>query len=366
MEILSALLEGVRPLFRTVIAVVIAVILLIVAQRLMERRAGVSSRRFSSQLLMLGLSFAGLLAVIMTLPVSEGTRGQLLSLIGIILSAALALSSTTLVGNAMAGFMLRAVRSFRSGDFIRVGEHFGRVSERGLFHIEIQTEDRDLTTLPNLYLATHPVTVTYASGTVVSATVSLGYDVPRSRVKEVLLQAAGETELKEPFVQILELGDFSITYRVAGLLCEVKQILTVRSRLREKMLDALHGAGIEIVSPSFMNTRALAADQLFIPSEKSPRWEAAAISSPEALVFDKAEEAELVDRMREEHRKLGEEIQARTELLKAVEQPHEKERLEARITELKEQQEALADAVRAKESELKDKEKPPPDSSQGG
>ena len=36
---------------------------------------------------------------------------------------------------------------------------FGRVTERGLFHTEIQTEDRDLVTLPNLYLVTNPVKV---------------------------------------------------------------------------------------------------------------------------------------------------------------------------------------------------------------
>jgi small-conductance mechanosensitive channel len=365
MEILTAFLEMIRPLLPTGGAIAIVVIVLIVAQRLLERRVGLSSRRFSSQLLMLGLSFAGLLAVIMTLPVTEGTRGQLLSLIGIILSAALALSSTTLVGNAMAGLMLRAVRSFRSGDFIRVGEHFGRVSERGLFHIEIQTEDRDLTTLPNLYLAIHPVTVTYASGTVVSATVSLGYDAPRSRVKAALLEAAGEADLQEPFVQILELGDFSITYRIAGLLCDVKQILTVRSRLRARMMDALHRAGIEIVSPTFMNTRALAADQQVIPTER-PRREVPDTSSPEALVFDKAEEAESLERMREEHRKLAGEIEVRKQLLKGAEAAADKLRLQAEIASLQERQEALAEAVQAKESELKDKEKTPPDASQDG
>ena len=63
---------------------------------------------------------------------------------------------------------LRAVRNFRMGDFIRVAEHFGRVSERGLFHTEIQTENRDLTTLPNLFLVTHPVTTIRTSGTIVS------------------------------------------------------------------------------------------------------------------------------------------------------------------------------------------------------
>lgn len=93
------------------------------------------------------------------------------------------------------------------------GEHFGRVSKRGLFHTEIQTEDRDLITLPNLYLVSHPVTTVRNSGTIISSTVSLGYDVPRGRIEASLLRAAQNAGLQDPFVRIFELGDFSVSYR---------------------------------------------------------------------------------------------------------------------------------------------------------
>ena len=97
--------------------------------------------------LLLVLSYVlGLLLITISLPVSEATRGQLISLAGLVLTALIALASTTLVANAMSGLLLRIVNSFRPGDFIRVGDAFGRVTERGLFHTEIQTEDRDLMT----------------------------------------------------------------------------------------------------------------------------------------------------------------------------------------------------------------------------
>jgi small-conductance mechanosensitive channel len=63
--------------------------------------------------------------------------------------------------------------------------------------------------------------------------------------------------LQNPFVQIKELGDFSISYRIAGFLPDVKHILTSRSDLRKLVVDMLHGDGIEIVSPNFMNQRVL-------------------------------------------------------------------------------------------------------------
>ena len=127
--------------------------------------------------------------------------------------------------------MLRSVGSFHPGDFIRVGENFGRVTEKGLVHTEIQSEDRDLITLPNLYLMNQPVGVIRTSGTLISAEVTLGYDVHRLRVRDLLKSAAEAAELSGPFVQILELGDHAIRYRVYGFLEDVANLVTkCRSR----------------------------------------------------------------------------------------------------------------------------------------
>ncbi|MEM9467559.1 MAG: mechanosensitive ion channel family protein [Actinomycetota bacterium] len=237
--------------------------------------------------------FAALVAGIVALPISEGRSGQILALLGIILSAAIALSATTILGNLIAGMMLRSVRSFRPGDFIRVEDHFGRVSSQGLFHTEIQTEDRDLTTLPNGFLAGHPFTTIRASGTVVATTVGLGYDVPRHEVEIVLLAAAEEAGLEQAFVQIVELGDFAVVYRCAGLLTDVKRLITARSNLSGAVLDGCHAAEIEIVSPSFMNQRQV-NDEVFIPKGRRRRasnFESAPDAIPELMLFDKAEKA---------------------------------------------------------------------------
>ncbi len=238
---------------------------------------------------MAGLTVIALIAVVLRAPINDATQGQLLSLFGIALTAVIALSSTTFVSNAMAGLMLRSLRNFAPGDFIRVGEHFGRVTERGLFHTEIQTEDRDLTTIPNLLLTTKPTSVVRASGTIISATVSLGYDAPRGRIEEALRAGAGDAGLEEPFVQVLELGDYAVTYRVAGFLTDVKQLLSARSRLRATTMDALHAAGIEIVSPTFMNQRRVDG-QIAPPTEEPPAEEPT--DEPERVMFDKADTAE--------------------------------------------------------------------------
>ena len=225
-----------------------------------------NERKLSRQLAMLGLTVAGAVAIVLALPVSVSTRNQLLALIGVLLSAVVAFSSTTIVSNCMAGIMLRITRPFRTGDFIRVGEHFGRIAERGLLDTEIQTEYRELVSLPNTYLISHPVTVVRSSGTIVSATLSLGYDVHHARIQTLLITAAQEAGLEEPFVQIIELGNYAVTYRVSGLLTEVKSMLTTRSNLFRQILDTLHGNGIEIVSPAFMNQRRMDDQTKTVPS----------------------------------------------------------------------------------------------------
>lgn len=350
MDLLIGFWNGVKPIIPATLMTVGVVGFLVVAHRLLERRQARSGHPgFVNQLSMLGLTLAGLIAVIMVLPINDTTRGQLLSLLGILLTAAIALSSTTIVGNAMAGVMIRAVRNFRSGDYLRVGEHFGRVSERGLFHTEIQTETRELTTLPNLYLVSHPVTVIRSSGTIVSTTLSLGYDVDRHEIEANLITAAGSVGLEEPFVHIMELGDFSVTYRISGLLTDIDRLLTVQARLRSACVDTLHGAGIEIVSPNFMNTRAYPEDRQFITRPKQAAAAKDEGPPPEDVVFDKAQ---AVSRAEQERAELTAEMEkAHAKLKEAKDDAEAKERAAKRVSELEEQAKELDARIAGREPE---------------
>jgi len=300
--------------------------------------------QFRFQLIMLALTFAGMLAVILVLPVSDQTRGQLLSLIGILLSAAIALSSTTFIGNVMAGIMLKVVRSARPGDFITVQSLTGRITEMGLLHTEIQTEFRDLVTVPNLFMVTQPMQVVRSSGTIITAEVSLGYDVSHVDVSRILCDAATRSGLADTFVHVRELGDFAVTYRVAGLLEDVKSLISARSRLREAMLDSLHANGIEIVSPSFMNTRPIADDKQFIP-DPSRGIGAGRRTQAEDAAFDKAEEAASV----EEIRKNIELVDLQLKALDQDDSAAERGQLEARKSVLSERLKAADEERRAAE-----------------
>jgi small conductance mechanosensitive channel len=278
------------PLLITLVGV--ALVLMMAHRFLLARHRDMGNeRKFPRQLFMLGLTVAGAVAVAIALPVSDSTRNQVIGLVGILVSGVLAFSSTTVLGNLMAGIVLRMTQSFHTGDFMRVGEYFGRVAERGIFDVELQTEQRELVSLSNSYLMAHPITVVRSSGAIVSATLTLGYDVHHAEVEPLLVQAASEIGLEDPFSQVLELGNFAITYRVSGLLVEVGNMLTARSQLNRQILDVLHGAGIEIMSPTFMSQRPVPEGRAVLPEPMVKSAPANRESKAEQVVFDKAEEA---------------------------------------------------------------------------
>ncbi len=294
-------LEQIYPEIPNYIPLIVTTLVVVVSVRLIQwlwlgKKFGTfSERKIIPQGLLIAFSLVGIVFIVLSLPVSDTLRAQILSLMGIVVTGLMALSSATFVSNAFAGSMLRLTRSFRVGDYIRIGEQGGRVTERGIFHTEIQTEDRDLTTFPNLFLVTNAVTVVRSSGTIISATISLGYDVEHNRVEELLIEAAKSVELEDPYVHVLELGDFSVSYKVCGFLQDIKVLLTMRSRLRKSILDTLHGAHVEIVSPTFMNQRLQKEGVVCIPKaqqQSEAPVQAVELKTAEDIVFDKAEDAE--------------------------------------------------------------------------
>lgn len=334
----------------TVVVLILARV--IIARTGAERRGVPYQRQIASTLIVL----AGVFAAVVLLPLESQLRTQILSLLGVLISAVVALSSTSLVGNAMAGIMMRISKSYRPGDFIEVGEITGRVSDQGLFHTEVQLITRDIVALPNLYLSRQPVHVTRPSGTFVSVEVSLGYETPTGHAEEALREAVEQAELGEPFVLVGRLLDHAIVYQVFGLLEDTSRLLTARSRLRRSIVATLHGRGIEIVSPGFVNRVEYPTDHRFVPKQpvqsgEEPEQSERAGEPVEAIAFDKAEEAESIERLYALQEKLAHEKDELDEQIKAAESKDEKERLGRERDEVNRRIERTTEIVERREEQ---------------
>ncbi len=297
---------------------------------------------------MLVLTLAFVVTGILLLPIKDTSRDILLSIVGIVISGMFAFSSTSVISNLMGGVLLRMTKPFHVGDFIRIGEHFGRVSERGLFHTEIQTETRELISLPNTYCITNPVTTTRSSGTIISASLSLGYDLHHNQIEPLLIEAAENSGLAEPYVHILELGNFSVIYRVSGFLENPKHLLSMRSKLYASVLDTLHNQGIEIMSPSFMNQRQLEKNARAIPRSHYSATKEQNDVAAEDIVFDKAEQAEKTEN---EKLQLKQEINRLETLVKDITNDDKKQSTLQTIKHLKSILKSLEDTEQASDSQ---------------
>ena len=296
-------------------------------------------RKFQFQFLMLCLTIVSIVVIIIVLPLSDALRGQLLSLFGILLSAAIAFASTTFIGNILAGVMLRVIKNIKLGDYITVDNITGRATEMNLLHVEVQTEQSDLVTIPNIHMVTYPVKVVRSSGTIVSIDISLGYDISRQQISKQLCLASEDAGLTDGFVQIRNLGDFSVTYRIAGHLQDTSNLLSVRANLHNAVLDRLHADNIEIVSPSFMNTRAI-KEQPIIPTPHLMEQEISS-NKLEKLAFEKAEMASSITKAQTAIEQLSSELELGKETLSNQEREVIEEKLRVLNDQLSEEQERL-------------------------
>lgn len=297
-----------------------------------------SEEKFPRQLLMLGLTLLALVILVMTAPLSDAVQNQILALLGIAVSGVIAFSSTSFVTNFMAAVGLRVTQPFKVGDFISFDGHFGKVVSRGLLDTEIQTETRELIAIPNANLTSRPVAVTRRSGVILTSTVSLGYESHHGIVEPLMLAAAARAGLEEPYVHIEKLGDFAVNYKVCGLLTDVERILTVRSDLNRQLLDMLHGAGLEIVSPAVTRHITQDASTRLIPAADTPGQPTDSVDAVEAeeIAFDKARALEQLEL---EKQQLSEQLAD-----KQPDDAEQRERLRQQLELLKAQEKSLRES----------------------
>lgn len=288
-----------EPFIPMVIAAVIfGGVLALLHYFLIVRRTDLGNEaRLPRQLTLFFLTLTSLIVLVLLAPLENSTRNQILGLIGLMMSAVVALSSTAFVTNFMAAIMLRVTQPFAVGDFITVGDHFGKVAERGLFDTEIQTESGELIAIPNALFIRSPVKVIDSDGTIISTSLSLGYDIHHNRIEDLLISAAKKTGLTDPYVHIGELSDFSVTYQVNGFLTEAKTLLTARSKLNGSVLDTLHEAGIEIMSPNFARHIQHPVEKVMIPVARKHKKKPKS-SAVEDVAFAKANQAEALEELK--------------------------------------------------------------------
>jgi len=204
------------------------------------------------------------------IPGSESLAFQGLSvLFGLMIS----LGSTGVVSQIMAGTVLAYSRALHPGDFVSVGEVQGTVLKVGAISTKFLTPNNEEVTIPNSVLIEDSIT-NYSqrytgSASVLSTSITIGYDTPWRQVHAMLLMAAeqvdGIVKAPEPYVVQKALTDFYVQYELFVVVEWPGERRAVLSALHSKIQDIFNEYGVQIMSPQYYEQPP---QPLIVPKDK--------------------------------------------------------------------------------------------------
>ncbi len=204
-----------------------------------------------------------LFTLVIIFPYLPGSGSAAFQGVSIFLGVLLSLGSTSIVANAVGGFMIIYMRPFIIGDVIKVGDTTGKVIGKNLLVIRICNAKNEDITIPNKTIVESKI-INYSSdalqkGVFVHITLTIGYDVPWPHVHRAMLSAARATEgileKPEPFVLQKALNDFNVSYEVNAYTDQAGKLPQIYSNLNKNLQDSFNQAEIEILSPHYQANR---------------------------------------------------------------------------------------------------------------
>jgi small-conductance mechanosensitive channel len=203
-----------------------------------------------------------LFALAMAYPYLPGSQTEAFKGLSVLLGLMVSIGASGLVGQVAAGLILVFTRALLVGEYVRIQEHEGTVTEIGLCLTRLKNGKGEEIALPNSLvigqvtrnLSRHAAS---AGGSVLETGVTIGYDTPWRQVHALLQSAAAEVPalLREPAPYVIQtaLSDFYVEYRLVaqvegGGALPRAQVL---SQLHAAILDAFNSHGVQIMSPHY-------------------------------------------------------------------------------------------------------------------
>ncbi|MBP2833188.1 mechanosensitive ion channel family protein [Aquimarina sp. U1-2] len=216
-------------------------------------------------------------SVIIIFPYIPGSDSPAFKGVSIFFGVLFSLGSTSAISNIVAGIVITYMRPFKVGDRVQIGDTIGDVIDKSLLVTRVKTIKNLNITVPNSsILGNHIINFTKNAkediGIILHTSVTIGYDVVSNEVLKALIEGAKKTEfiLQEPspFVLIKSLDDFYVNYEINAYTQNPEKSALIYSMLHEHIKNALHDAGIEILSPHYHAVRD--GNMLTVPSHNVP------------------------------------------------------------------------------------------------
>lgn len=122
---------------KAIYVILALVVLQIINEQLFKRMRSTTKDRTITKTTIAFFILLAVVPFVLSLDLKHETKGYILTFLEIIISAGVALGSTTILGNLIAGLINKTIGRFRNGDLIKIGDLHGGVTKTSVFHIEI-------------------------------------------------------------------------------------------------------------------------------------------------------------------------------------------------------------------------------------
>ncbi len=216
-------------------------------------------------------------------PFLPGANSLAFKGISVFFGLMLTLGSTGVMTHAMSGLVLIYSRALRKGDWIRLADNEGQVSEIGVLATKILTRENYIVTVPNAVVVSGKIINLSAEsvdgGVNLTTSVTIGYDTPWRQVHALLELAARRTpgidQQIAPVVRKLGLLDWYTSYELQVRLLPTAKLPDGRNALHSSIIDVFNEFGVQIMSPNFVMQPKAA---VVVPQEA---WYAAPAVAPQ-------------------------------------------------------------------------------------
>lgn len=201
--------------------------------------------------------------IVVIWPFIPGSDSGIFKGVSVFLGLLISFGSSSAISNGVAGMVITYMRPFKLGDIVKIGDVTGAVHEKSLLVTRVLTFKNEVITIPNSAILSGN-TVNYSSmasqnDLIIHTSVTLGYDIPWTKVHELLIAAAmaseGVIKDKPPFVLQTSLEDWYVSYELNVYVNNPGKMPRIYSEIHKNIHVTFDAAGIEIMSPHYQAIR---------------------------------------------------------------------------------------------------------------
>jgi small-conductance mechanosensitive channel len=203
---------------------------------------------------------AWVFAAVVAYPYIPGSSTEAFKGISVFFGLVVSLGSTGVINQIMSGLFVVYSKALKTGDWVVVNDKEGEVLDVGLLAVKIRTIEQQEVTIPHSVIVSTTTTnytrIGRHDASVVTVTITIGYNAPWRQVHALLLLAAERTanlrKTPAPYVVQRALSDFYVAYSLVVHLESEKLRIETLSQLNANIQDAFNEYGVQIMSPHFM------------------------------------------------------------------------------------------------------------------